>query len=526
MASFKEMFDSNSPSAKNGLVMGVIVIVLVTMGAAYWLLRENYAVLFKDLEPQDAAAIVSELESREVPYKLQNGSRTVLVPEDNVHRVRLQLMDSEARLIGGIGFELFDNSDFGMTEFVQKINYQRALQGELTRTITSLDEIKYARVHLVLPENSLFRDNKKTASASVTLFVKEGTNLGKKQVAGIQRLVASSVPGMELSAVTIANQVGVVLSRDVSDDSDSTTVSYRLRMRKEIESYLTEKATKMLERTFGTNQALVSVDVALNLDKVKTTLENIIPTKEDKKGIVKKRETKNKSDKKNDNVTTEVEYRLGRKVDQVVTTPGSISHLSVGVLVPSDTSAQRVLQIEELVSMAVGIDKGRGDEIVVHAVALPQAAANSVLEDPGANQKISYKTYIDQSLIDKAFANASISNGAGYASANGEFTGQPTNGAVVNGGGSEKANGKALRMDDIDLAIPSLEELKYLIFVKYKEMVIVALVILAILILMVARIWTSRHTGSLSTAEKEEMLRQLRTWLNTDSHKTLDEVKS
>ena len=404
MALFTDFLQSRSTSAKNGLIAGIIAIVLLTLGAVYWVLSDSYAVLFNDLEQQDAASIIRELDNKKISYKIKDDGATILVSADKVHKIRLQLMGSNARLTGGVGFELFDNSDFGMTEFVQKINYQRALQGELTRTIISLDEIKHARVHLVLPENSLFRDNKKTASASVTLFVKNGYRLKNKQVAGIQRLIASSVPGMDISEVAISDQNGVLLSQNIVDDADSRPVSYRLRMRKEIESYLTEKANKLLEGTFGNHEALVSVDVTLDLDKVKSTLEDVIPAKEDKKGIIKKRETKNTTDKKNDNVTTEVEYRVGRKVDQVVTTPGSIKHLSVGVLVPSNTTARRVMQIEELVSAAVGIDKARGDEIVVHAVALPVAKSQNRPGSDENNPKVSYRTYIDQSLVDKAFA--------------------------------------------------------------------------------------------------------------------------
>jgi len=164
MSAFKEMLGSQPGAAKSSLVVGLIVIVLVTLGAVYWALSGSYAVLFKDLEDRDAAAVVSELEESKVPFKLKDGGRTILVPEDSVHRIRLQTMSSDARLTGGVGFELFDSSDFGMTEFVQKINYQRALQGELTRTIASLDEIKYARVHLVMPESSIFRQEGKTAA--------------------------------------------------------------------------------------------------------------------------------------------------------------------------------------------------------------------------------------------------------------------------------------------------------------------------------------------------------------------------
>jgi len=541
MAFITDFFQSRSTSAKNGLIVGIIAIVLVTMGAVYWVLSDSYAVLFKDLEQQDAASIISELDNKKIPYKIKDDGATIMVSAAKVHKIRLQLMGSNARLTGGVGFELFDNSDFGMTEFVQKINYQRALQGELTRTITSLDEIKHARVHLVLPENSLFRDNKKTASASVTLFVKNGYHLKNKQVGGIQRLIASSVPGMDISAVAISDQDGVLLSQNIVEDADSRPVSYRLRMRKEIESYLAEKANKLLVRTFGTNEALVSVDVTLDLDKVKSTLEDVIPSREDKKGIIKKRETKNSTDKKNDNVTTEVEYRVGRKVNQVVTTPGSIKHLSVGVLVPSDTTARRVMQIEELVSAAVGIDKARGDEIVVHAVALPVVKSHDVLNGDENNPKVSYRTYIDQSLVDKAFAYANADKA-------GKSTTSQQGATSVSASRDQQVLNKSDTLAD-EKTVPSkslsawsidifkifeavgfdaefLHEVKHLAVTKYRIETIIGLTTIAILlILALVKYLVARSTGTLSQAEREQILRQLQEWLNSENKQSLKEVK-
>jgi len=529
MSSIKEMFDSTTPSNKSGLIIGAVSIFIITFIAIYWVMSENYAVLFKDMEPQDAASIVNELEGRDIPFKLQDSGRTILISENDVHRVRLQLMNSEARLIGGIGFELFDDSDFGMTEFVQKINYQRALQGELTRTITSLDEIKYARVHLVLPENSLFKKDEKNASASITLFVKDGNKLTEKQVSGIQRLVASSVPGMELSSVSISNQNGVVLSQNMSEDDGSATVSQRLRIRKEVESYLTQKAMKILEATFGIDQAVVSVDVALNLNKVQSTMENVIPSKEEKKGVVKKRETKNQSAKKQDSVTTEVEYRLGRKVDQIVTMPGNIEHLTIGVLVPTDTTNQRILQIEELVAMAVGLDKQRGDEIVVHAVGLPKNIDTAKNAD--MFPKTSYKRYVDQSMIDEAFSKAKLKSKKELQLAT---AGEP-NAMLANGdtllNDVEEVPGTGRGYLDSLLRLLSLEgesseQIKYLIMVKYKELIILAMIVLVILLIASIKIFSSKNKENLSPIEREEILKQLQIWLNTDNNKrALEEVK-
>ena len=132
------------------LIAGIVLILSLTVGAFIWLSSEKHEVLFTELESRDAANVVAELERMKVDYSLANDGTQILVPESSVHEVRLKLMDSGVPLVGGVGFEIFDDSDFGMTDFVQRINYQRALEGELTRTVMSLKEVKYARVHLVL----------------------------------------------------------------------------------------------------------------------------------------------------------------------------------------------------------------------------------------------------------------------------------------------------------------------------------------------------------------------------------------
>ena len=524
MSTLKEILGTQPGSAKSSLVIGLIIIILATFGAVYWALSGSYAVLFKDLEEQDAAAVVSELEESKVSYKLKDGGRTILVPEESVHRIRLQTMSSEARLIGGIGFELFDNSDFGMTEFVQKINYQRALQGELTRTITSLDEIKYARVHLVMPESSIFRQEGKTSSAAVTLFMKDGYRLKEQQIAGIQKLIASSVPGMDVSAVTVTNQNGVVMSQNLSEETGAGIVSQRLQMRKEVESYLTNKVTKILEGTFGQNQALVSVDVALNMDKVMTTMENVIPNKESQTGVVRKRETKNQTDKKSDNVTTEVEYHLGKKVDQIVTAPGGISHISVSVIVPRDTTNTRILQIEELVAAAIGIDRKRGDEIVVHAVAIPASVPDSVAKNhnTGDVKESNFKTYIDQSLIEKAFSKAEAVGPIESETSNTDL--QKVDPQVVTSSKNEESR---FSLEDYmsQVANISLADIKYHLLVKHLEITIVASVLFVVIFISILLLRISRRTATLNTVQREQMLKQLQTWIEGESSNTVQEVK-
>ena len=386
----KDNLDNINPVSKTLLVIGIVLLAVATLGAIYWTLDNNYSVLFNKLDSRDAALIVEQLEKQEVPYQLADNGTTIKVAQDDVHQVRLQLMNSEAKLISGVGFELFDGSDFGMTEFVQKINYQRALQGELSRTIASLDEIKYARVHLVMPESSLFKKEGNQSTASVTVFLKEGAVLGGSQVAGIQRLVASAVPDMDKNSVIVVNQNGVALSKNSTQNGSPEMVSDRLRMRQEVEQYLAQKANSVLEKAFGPNQALVNVDVSLDLDRIQSTTEDVIAPDDKEDVLYRRRVTKSNVEKKQDKVSTESEYKLGKKIKQVVSAPGGVRQISVGIVVPGDTPKSRIHKIEQLVAASVGLDTKRGDQIVVHAVEFsgnPQQRINT-LADVGTGTRV------------------------------------------------------------------------------------------------------------------------------------------
>lgn len=353
------------------MITGVIIIILFITIASYWLFKDNNAVLFSDLKARDAADVVAELERMKIAYELADDGTQILVSGDSVHDVRLKLMSANLPMSGGVGFEIFDTSEFGTTEFAQRINLQRALQGELTRTIMALREVKYARVHLVMPQTSLFKQKQNPPTASITVFLQQDKTLADQQIQGIQRLVAASVPGMEAAMVTVVDQNGTTLSRIASDEDNVLEVSAHLQRKQEVESYLIDKVMNVLERTFGPEQALVSVDVTLNFDQEKTTREEVIPQSDQSSGMLRKRESHSEhaqgKDKGAGETNTEIEYRLGRSVAQIVSTPGSIKRLSVGVLVPAGTEAQRLEQIQDLVAMTVGLNSERGDAIVVHA---------------------------------------------------------------------------------------------------------------------------------------------------------------
>lgn len=212
-----------------GLAAAAIVVVAFL---AYWfLLRTGYDPVLRGLPPEDAADVVKVLDAKKIPYRLADGGTTILVPGDQADKARIELVGSELPMRGQVGFELFNQSDMGLTEFAQKINYQRAMQGELARTILMLDGIQSVRVHLGMAEHSLFRDEQGAPKASVALVLKPGTMLTESRVGGIQRLVAGAVPDLAPEAVAVLDETGkVVSSAQASEAPPLTSSEARLQL--------------------------------------------------------------------------------------------------------------------------------------------------------------------------------------------------------------------------------------------------------------------------------------------------------
>lgn len=392
----KDIMTNLNSRARWGLAAGAVAVLAATVAAA-WLLRTDDQVLFADLKPQDAALMAAELDRQKIPYRVSNDGSTLLVDGGIVHTTRLKLMGKDMPLHGAAGFELFNNGDFGMTEFAQKINYQRALQGEITRTILALSEVRDARVHLALPEESLFKRSNARPKAAITLSLKAGETLRPDQVNGIQRLVAGAVPAIAAQDVTIVDQHGVALTRVATQDGDADPGSGRLDLKRELERLLTRKATDVLERAFGAGQAMASVDVTLNMDQVRVTTEDVIgspghPGQAPTGVVVREREVMRDvaaplagpqdAAGRAGNSQREVEYQVGRRVEQVVTQPGAIRRLHVAAVVRNPMDAQQLEQARSLLSAAVGGVTERGDTIVIQTlkafdapVAVPQPVA-------------------------------------------------------------------------------------------------------------------------------------------------------
>lgn len=195
------------------LIVLVFAGVFAALAFGYWFfLSGSYAPAFTGLRPAEASAVTAQLTAKGIPYRLQDGGSTILVPSGEVDPARVAIAGSDVPMKGGVGFELFNKSDMGLTDFAQRINYQRALQGELERSIMLLDDVETARVHLAMPERTLFRSDRNAAKAAVELVGKDGRHFDEGRVAGIQRLVAFAVPDLAPADVVILDADGKVLS--------------------------------------------------------------------------------------------------------------------------------------------------------------------------------------------------------------------------------------------------------------------------------------------------------------------------
>jgi len=386
-----EKWRGQTTSAQIGMAVGVTLITAFIIALTVWVYRPDYQVLFADLAPRDAAAMTTELERMKVPYQLGDNGNTLLVPKDIVHKTRLKLMGKNLGLHGVVGFEIFNNVDFGMTEFVQKVNYQRAIQGELTRTILSLEEIQDARVHLAIPEQGLFKKVAVKPKASITLTMKPGKALTIDQIGGIQRLVAASVPDIVAEDVTVLDQHGVALTRIASGEgvmsSTMMPLDTQLDSKRGTEDYFLHKITQVLDRTLGVGEAIASVDVALNHDQSRTTTEEVLPAKTGTQEgsptgvVVRERQTMRESGANIASIesassgkspaaiaSVESDYQVGKRVEQVIMASGSLRRMTIAVVVKKPLDQAQVDQIKEVVSLAAGLNVLRGDAIVVHSM--------------------------------------------------------------------------------------------------------------------------------------------------------------
>lgn len=251
-------------------------LALVVIGVGYWVSRTNYAVLYSGLPTEDAAAITQRLESDRTIYKLSSDGTTILVPTENVQKTRMTL--AVAGLLQGHdkGYELFDTMSVGATPFVQNMNYVRAIQGELAKTIMTLEPVAHARVHIVQPEPSPFVRDEKPVTASVVIKTRPAVSLSRAATQGIVALVAGSVKGLTADNVTVLDTEGRVLS-EKKKSAQGLASADQLAHQLEVESHLAAKAQEILTRLLGPGRAVVRVTADMTFRHVRQTSEKFDP---------------------------------------------------------------------------------------------------------------------------------------------------------------------------------------------------------------------------------------------------------
>ncbi len=259
------------------IVLATVLLLCGLGGLAYWSSRTDYALLYGKLDETEAGKVIAALDDAKVPYKVSQGGGAIMVPSDKVYQVRMQMASKGIPRGEGVGFEIFDKANFGISDFVQRANYTRAIQGELARTISQLDQVEAARVMIVMPENRLLTDSQRKPTASVFVRVKGNGQLTPSAVNSIRFLVANSVEGLQANNVSVVDNQGNVLSENQESDSVAGLTASQLVARRELEQYLTKKAEGMLEKVLGPGQAVVRVSADINWDTITRTEEKFDP---------------------------------------------------------------------------------------------------------------------------------------------------------------------------------------------------------------------------------------------------------
>lgn len=270
-------FFQNLPTSKRLSFLFLIIISIAAMILLFVKLNTiNYVELFSGLSPEDAGAIINRLRTQNVPFKLENGGQTIKVSNDIVYETRISLATEGLPEGTSNGYELFDKTRLGATDFVQKLNLTRALQGELARTISSINSIETCRVHIAKPEPSLFVTDEQKVTASIVLKFVSGMSLSKQQVDGIVNLVAGSVEGLKPENVSIIDTKGNLLNQSNEEAiSDVTDMQYSFK--RKYEENLEKKIQSMLEKTVGTGRVAARVAAEFDFTQIETTAETFDP---------------------------------------------------------------------------------------------------------------------------------------------------------------------------------------------------------------------------------------------------------
>jgi flagellar M-ring protein FliF len=416
------------------LTVGAATFVLIAglSAIAFWSSHGDYGLLYGRLSDAEASKVIAALDDAKVPYKIGSGGGSILIPADKVYQMRMQLAGRGIPQGDGVGFEIFDKQNFGISDFVQRANYVRAVQGELGRTISQINEVESARVMIVLPENRLLLDKDKYPTASVFVHVRGNSQLQPQSINSIRFLVANSVEGLKPNHVTVVDNLGNVLSENSDNDSLSGLTSTQLAARRNLEQYLGKKAQDMLEKVLGPGQAIVRVSAEINYDTITKTEEKFDPD-----GQVIRSQTKNDentdsmtsssaapvgisantasesnttqtasapvTNSKNRKTVANVEYEIGKTTSSTMLAAGGLKRLSVAVTVAARTEGtgadrkvvtrtpEEIDKLRRIVTTAVGVQTGtdntRGDAITLEELAFNDQFATEITKELDLQQK-------------------------------------------------------------------------------------------------------------------------------------------
>ena len=403
--SFQQFFGPLN-NAQRTLFVGLATAVIIVMGLVfYWALKPDYSLLFGSLRPEAAQEVITQLEEQGVDYRIEGEGSSIMVPSSEVHELRMKLASVSSTNSDVLGYELFDANSLGMTDFMQQVNKKRALEGELSRSINSLDQVDYSRVHLVLPERSPFEQSAVEASASVIITLKQGKRLENDQVNGISSLIAGSVEGLNTEAITILDQAGNRLSESSEGSEDYAAGNLQMQLRKSTESYLTERGQTMLDRVLGNGNSILRVSAEHDFDKLVRESDLIDPesrllisedrrsetnneenmqqvpvdefTPIDQRGesvVVSRRDNETSSQTRN--------YEVNKTREVFEKTQGEIEKLTASVLINYKQNIQvneegeetivaepyteaEIAEFGSVVRTALGMSESRGDELTI-----------------------------------------------------------------------------------------------------------------------------------------------------------------
>jgi len=381
MPDFSQLLDRiGGPRRALILVVGIAAAGLV-FAISQWAGAPTWVPALSNVPLESVSSLTDKLDQAGVKYRLDRGGADIMVAANDLAKARVALAKGGIPNAGRPGLELFDQPSWGMTDFTQRINYRRALEGELERTVGQMRGIDKAQVHLVLHETDGFAAADKPTEASVVLKLKNG-DPDPDIIKGIAHLVASSVEGLTSERVTIVDDAGRLLSEAEEESSPTGLTSRQLAMQREVEDYMRVKAEKMVAQIVGTNNMRVQVSAAMSFDQIQRTVAAVDPDKQAVAAEQKAQITPGQQGGAGQN-NTSTTYENTRSTEQFVAAPGAIKRLTVAVLVadhappagskaaPTQRTPEELKQIETLVRSAVGADSTRGD--VVSVVSVPFA---------------------------------------------------------------------------------------------------------------------------------------------------------